>query len=309
MESKLENLHVVTDEMLGGMKADDAMYWRIRHQAAERQAVNRRPVYRKGAVYALAAMILVMVAVVPLVLNRKPSVTKIPEIQTIAAGGPDETISPEENGVVSELTATLITNISEGNTLFEEIGEEYPVIVRDGRVYRMLKKTAGFPTGGKGNELYEISLFTEYPSMEIAMEQTGAYSNVASVGAKVYAAEGLSDLMVVIAEVNGEDRAFERISYCGLGPGGLGLEDVLDIRDKVTSISLEGHRTLEGEEAQKAIQTLLDEAILQDEDPEPGSQGLRITLSDGLTLQLTCSGTQIIGCGAWSCSPFFALVR
>ena len=133
----------------------------------------------------------------------------------------------------------------------------------------------------------------------------GGLSNVAEAGQTIYAVSGLDANTAVACEVGGNMRLFQRASYAGKGPGGLGLEDTFSVRGQVAELTLSGVGTLTGEAANDAVATLLDHATLKSADMSAKKQTLTATLTNGLKLQLGVSGDTVSACGGWSCPEFF----
>ena len=121
----------------------------------------------------------------------------------------------------------------------------------------------------------------------------GGLSNVAEAGQTIYAISGLDANTAVACEVGGNMRLFQRVSYAGKGPGGLGLEDTFSVRGQVAELTL------------SAVATLLDHATLKSADMSAKKQTLTATLTNGLKLQLGVSGDTVSACGGWSCPEFF----
>ena len=86
---------------------------------------------------------------------------------------------------------------------------------------------------------------------------------------------------------------------------GSSLEETFSVRGKVKRLELSGVGELTGEAANRAIDVLLDQAVLQSADASSRRQTLTVTLDSGLMLQLGVSGDTLCGCGGWSCPEFF----
>ena len=137
------------------------------------------------------------------------------------------------------------------------------------------------------------------------MTATSGISPLAEAGQTIYAVSGLDANTAVACEVGGNMRLFQRVSYAGKGPGGLGLEDTFSVRGQVAELTLSGVGTLTGEAANDAVATLLDHATLKSADMSAKKQTLTATLTNGLKLQLGVSGDTVSACGGWSCPEFF----
>ena len=59
------------------------------------------------------------------------------------------------------------------------------------------------------------------------------------------------------------------------------------------------------QKAKEAIRIAYSHAQLDAQDKLAGDTRIIVTLENGISLQLTTNGTQLIGCGAWNCPEFF----
>ena len=156
-----------------------------------------------------------------------------------------------------------------------------------------------------GSQLGTVQHHDAQPSLAASDALSAGLSNVAAEGTAIYAISGLAETTAVAAEVDGSMRVFQRVSYAGRGPGGLGLEDTFSVRGQVKRLELSGVGTLTGDAANAAIDVLLDHAVLKSADATARRQTLTVTLDSGLRLQLGVSGDTLCGCGGWSCPEFF----
>jgi len=201
--------------------------------------------------------------------------------------------------------ARVSAAVSSGESLFAEGQGDIPLVTVEGAVYRMLTMPQVLSSSLRGGEIGRIAAVTDEPSLAGSEAMNAGLSNVASEGAAVYSVSGLSRRTAVAAEVNGQLRLFQRVSYAGKGPGGQTMEDTFDVRGKVKRLELSGVGTLEGDTANVVMNVLLDSASLKSADASAGRQTLTVTLDSGLKLQLGVSGDTLTGCGGWSCPEFF----
>jgi hypothetical protein len=190
-------------------------------------------------------------------------------------------------------------------TLFATGEGDIPLVTVDGAVYQMLVTPKDVGNSLLGESLCDVTLFDEQPSLASPKEMAAGLSNVAQQGAVIYSVKGLPKTTAVAAEVDGNMRVFQRVSYAGKGPAGASFEDTFSVRGKVKSAELSGVGTLEGAKANDVIAVLLDEAVLKSADATARRQTLTVTLENGLKLQLGVSGDTLCGCGGWSCPEFF----
>ena len=308
----LDQLGPIADEMLGGLEADEAMRLRIKRAAAEGRAVRRAPVRRLVPALCCAALVIGCVGAAAPRLNKDTDENAVTlasqpaavSIDTIAAG---EGVAYSGGEMIADLgdNARMRKGGSSGQTLFAEGSGDIPLVAIGSAVYQMLETPRDIGNSLLGGEVGSVQLYDEQPSLASPKEMAAGISNVAEAGAAVYAVRGMADSTMVACEVDGSMRVFQRVSYAGRGPAGASLEDTFSVRGKVKSAELSGVGTLEGDEANKAIAVLLDNAVLKSADATAHRQTLTVTLENGLRLQLGVSGDTLCGCGGWSCPEFF----
>ena len=190
-------------------------------------------------------------------------------------------------------------------SLFVSASGDIPLVAVNGAVYLMLSAPASVRGDLLGSAVGTVNTETDEPSLADDDAMAGGLSNVAEAGQTIYAVSGLDANTAVACEVGGNMRLFQRVSYAGKGPGGLGLEDTFSVRGQVAELTLSGVGTLTGEAANDAAATLLDHATLKSADMSAKKQTLTATLTNGLKLQLGVSGDTVSACGGWSCPEFF----
>lgn len=299
-ENSLDRLGPIADEMLAGLHADNQMKLRIREAALATHAVKRRAMRSWAPAVCCAALAIACVGAFGIHRMQTPMAARI---NTIAAG----------DGGVSVTSQRQLADLGDGarvgaaapkNTSLFASGEgDIPLVTVDGAVYRML--TTALDGSLRGDSVGEVAQAMTEPSLASQEELRAGVSNVAAQGAAVYAVKGLSASTAVAAEVDGQLRVFQRVSYAGKGPGSETLEDTFDVRGQVQTLELSGVGTLEGQAANDVIDVLLDNATLKSADATARKQSLTVTLTSGLKLQLGVSGDTLCGCGGWSCPEFF----
>ena len=298
----LDQLGPIANETLGGLHAGEAMRLRIRRAATE-QPVRRVKWMR--AVPALCCAALVCVAAVRL---GRPAAQPMAQangaltVESIAAG---DSVQPAVGALVADLGdgARIHAAPAREESLFAGGEQDIPMLALNGGVYRMLRQTVA--PSQLGGSLGSVRTHTAEPSLASGDALAAGLSNVAAEGTAVYAVAGLPGTTAVAAEVDGSLRLFQRVSYAGVGPGGLGLEDTFSVRGQVKEIALSGVGTLTGDAANAVVDVLLDRATLKSADATARRQTLTVTLESGLMLQLGVSGDTLCGCGGWSCPEFF----
>lgn len=311
----LDQLGPIANEMLGGLHADERMRLAIRRAAEANAAPARRPLKRLVPAACCAALALMCVGVTaarmgghapeanpPVLLAAEPTVMAI---DTIAAG--DGSDAAAAGTLVADLGGNAMVRRAEADveSLFAAGEGDIPLVTLSGAVYQMLATPKDVGGALLGGQVGTVQHQDAQPSLAASDALNAGLSNVAAEGTAIYAISGLAETTAVAAEVDGSMRVFQRVSYAGRGPGGLGLEDTFSVRGQVKRLELSGVGTLTGDAANAAIDVLLDHAVLKSADATARRQTLTVTLDSGLRLQLGVSGDTLCGCGGWSCPEFF----
>ena len=311
----LDQLGPIANEMLSGLHADERMRLAIRRAAEANAAPARRPLKRLVPAACCAALALMCVGVTAARLGgnapeANPSVMLAAEptvmaIDTIAAG--DGSDAAAAGTLVADLGGNAMVRRAEadGESLFAAGEGDIPLVTVNGAVYQMLATPKDVGGALLGGQVGTVQHHDAQPSLAASDALSAGLSNVAAEGTAIYAISGLAETTAVAAEVDGSMRVFQRVSYAGRGPGGLGLEDTFSVRGQVKRLELSGVGTLTGDAANAAIDVLLDHAVLKSADATARRQTLTVTLDSGLRLQLGVSGDTLCGCGGWSCPEFF----
>ena len=307
----LDQLGPITDEMLGGLQADERMRLSIK-RAAEGGSARKKPVWRYVPAICCAALAIACVGALSPRMEKNPAnhvmlLASEPapvKINTIAAGNGAGIGSGPLMADLGD-NARVRTMSVPTQTLFVQGEGDIPLVTVEGAVYQMLATPKDMGNSLLGSSLGEVALFDEQPSLASPKEMAAGLSNVAQMGAGIYSIQGLPKATAVAVEVDGSMRMFQRVSYAGKGPAGASLEDTFGVRGKVKSVELSGVGTLTGDKANEVIAVLLDKAVLKSADASARRQTLTVTLNNGLKLQLGVSGDTVCGCGGWSCPEFF----
>ena len=182
-------------------------------------------------------------------------------------------------------------------------GGNFPLVMVDGKTYRMLKSPSNLKDKYLGDSLGEVGEYTTEP----ALATSGVVSNSAAAGVTVYAVKGMSGAMAA-AEVDGKTRLYQRVSFAGAGAvGDETLADVLCQADDVSALELSGVGVVDdADKASELMSTLLDNAVCQSAGADfSAKQSLIIKLDNGLSLQLMVQDDAVSACGTWSCPEFF----
>lgn len=301
-ENSLDRLGPIADEMLAGLHADNQMKLRIREAVLAPHALKRRAMRTWAPAVCCAALAIACVGALGIHRMQTPMTARI---NTIAAG--DAGVNVTSQRQIADLgdSARVGAAVPKNTSLFASGEGDIPLVTVDGAVYRMLTTPGALGGSLRGDSVGEIAQAMTEPSLASQEELCAGVSNVAAQGAAVYAVKGLSASTAVAAEVDGQLRVFQRVSYAGKGPGSETLEDTFDVRGQVQTLELSGVGTLEGQAANDVIDILLDNATLKSADATARKQSLTVTLTSGVKLQLGVSGDTLCGCGGWSCPEFF----
>ena len=294
---ELNQLKAAMDAGLGGLTATPGLKARIESAAAGRQPAKRTALM--PALCAALALVIVLSVLIPR-LSSRPDAGEGALIISRPAG--EETQSPETGRLLTASTLTKGGSELSLNSLWAKGGSPWPLIGVDGRWYRMLKSPSDADSKLKGDSLGTVGTYTEEPALADA---GGIISNKAAEGAEVWAVNGMGGTLVM-AEVDGKTRLFQRVSFNGsaiLGHEGLG--DVLQLSGGVSQMSLSGVGTVSGSAASDLASSLVSGADYVSAGSVKADQILQIKLDNGVTLQLLVSGERFSACGTWSNPDFF----
>ncbi len=298
----VDKLPEIAAEMLGGLRATPALRHRILLAAARKQealvvSIRPTPSQRRPALLRYlpaASMALVLTVMIGLGLNYGRQPSPVPGTAGINSG-----MSTYQAG------QTAATGTPEYRPLFAGTNAANPpLICVNGRYYRMLTTPAPLPDTLRGTTMAQVQTFTDEPSLAGSV---GVVSNVAQVGATVYAVDGLSQKTACAAEVDGVLRLFQRVGYASETiVGNEMFEDTLDVGGQVAMLELSGVGVIRNEAyANELIYMLSEFAVYHSSEIAEGDTALTIYLKNGLSLQLLVQDDVLGGCGAWACPEFF----
>ncbi len=315
---RLEKLPQITDEMLGGLEASQALKADILRDAklAAQGADTRRntPWQKKPAqtrrrnilraVSAMACLALLLtgaLAAFPGLLGKTQPETLI---DTQTAGDP----APLTGGqsVALDMPRGSIVISQRGSPSYRGVweaadGANFPLIGVDGRWYRMMSNPTSLGSDLTGDSLGAVSAFTSEP----ALASGGIVSNVVPQGETVYAVRGMEGAAVA-ASVNGSLRVFQRVSF-----GASALKNKEKLADTLgaspaVAMELTGVGTVtDPEKAQELFRILLGKARLERASASETKQTLLIAFQNGLALQMNVRDESLMACGTWVCPEFF----
>lgn len=186
------------------------------------------------------------------------------------------------------------------------VEDDHAILIHNGKLYRMTRMLDNLAV--QGPAVGEVTNYSENPYDHIP-DDSESISNAVLKGDAIYSVNGLAVTTALLAEVDGQLALFQRSGEHGFGLDGDSLQDTCAVQGQIASISLDGVGTLEGEQAEQAIAVLMEKARLENAEALPGEQMLVITLKNGVQLELSLSGDQLIGCGVWDCTEFLDIFR
>ena len=186
------------------------------------------------------------------------------------------------------------------------VEDDHAILIHNGKLYRMTRVLEN--PSVQGPAIGEVTKYSENPYDQTAGDND-YISNAVLKGDPIYSIDGLAATTALLAEVDGQMALFQRSGEHGYGLHGDSLQDTCAVQGQIASISLDGVGTLEGEKAETAMAVLIEKARLENAEALPGEQMLVITLKNGLQLELSMSGDQLIGCGVWDCTEFLDTFR
>lgn len=303
---RLEQLPSIAQRQLGGLEADQTLLCKIRIEAAEKKQKPARAAMLRPALAVCAALAICVGAVASLDLGGDEGRTPVTAAQVLDSQSAGEAAAPTaQPGATADVPKGSITmsagmKRSAGSLFSQSESASFPLLTLDGATYRMLESPAALSDELLGRDMGRVSEF----NLEPALGSGGVVSNVVSCGEAVYAVRDMGGALVA-AQVDGEMRVFQRVSYAGSAVIGTEtLADTLCAPKDVAWIELDGMGRAEGAQAQALMATLLDYADYQNT-AFSGDVPMQIGLTNGLTLQLMTGEDSVSACGTWSCPDFF----
>lgn len=307
---RLEQLPEITDEMLGGLHASQALKNDILRDAERiKSGAPAQPRRSPRAQFARTAIALACLAIFAVGL-----LVGVPGLLGKPLGGQQSLIDTQTGGGLPSGGQAVALDMHQGSVVITQrskpayrgvweaaSGANFPLICVNGRYYRMMSNPSSLSRDLLGSALGTVDTYTSEP----ALASGGIISNSAAQGETVYAVSGMGNAAVA-AQVNGSLRVFQRVSYGNSGPqSGERLSDTLG-SSAVTALELTNVGTVtDSAEAQRLLNILLSSAQLTRAGAGETSQSLLIALQNGLVLQMSVRDESLMACGTWSCPEFF----
>lgn len=310
VEERLRQLPDIAEQT--GIEAGEALKRKILRSA---DAKETKPVWNMS--FTVRRLVPVMCALVLIVggafgissLNKgkvDDGVTEetAPLVTTIAAG--QDQAAPGVQ-LALDVAPGSIQIRSSANPSYRSIwarsnGANFPLIGVNGRYYRLLTAPTSVPSNLLGENLGSVNVFTSEPALA---GNIGIVSNTVTEGESVYAISGMQGA-VVAAKVDGEMRAFQRVSFGESAlVGGESLSSTLQA-NQVVALEVTGIGTInDAETARYLMGILTDNASFLRSGSSETNTSLLIQLNNGITLQLAVNGERLMACGTWACPEFF----
>ena len=303
LEERLRTLPEIAEST--GLQADEQLKRKILRAAEEK----RRPrtsvfVVRRLAPALCALVVLIGVGAFTLPNLRKsgPTPSNTPLLESFPSGN----VTVGEKLALDVPAGSLSIGASR-NPSYRSIwapmsGGNFPMIGVNGRYYRMLTNPTSVSGSLLGSSLGAVDTFTSEPALA---GKYGICSNTVAAGETVYAVSGMNGAMVA-ANVNGQTRVFQRVSFGDNAlVGGESLADTLKANNPV-ALELSGVGAInDAATAQRLVKILTGSASFLRAGGSETNQSLLIQLSSGIVLQMAVNGERVIACGTWACPEFF----
>ncbi len=309
---RLQQLNQIAQEALGGLNAGQELRLRILKTARTQERPAARGLLRPMPMVAMAAALVVLLAagslLAPGALNPATSQNDGNDVFDSLPSG-QATALPFVARALLDVPPGSITLNAGSNPEYRSIwangnGGNFPLIGISGRYYRMMRNPSSMPQNLLESSIGQISEYTEEPALA---DPNQIISNVVGQGETVYAVSGMGDALVA-ANVNGEMRAFQRVSFANNAiVGGESLGDTLGIGGKVIGMELTDVGTISDEAtASYLADILMNSASFENTaGSQSGKRSLLIQLSNGLVVQMFVKNDTLSACGSWSCPEFF----
>ena len=310
---RLENLNEMAQEALGGLYAGQDLKLRIL-KAARTQKSAARVHFRPVPMMAMAAALVVLVAagalLSPGVLAPKTSPDGTNDVIVSLPAGQATAIPYAARAMLLDVPPGSITlspgsNSPEYRSIWANAsGGNFPLICVNGKYYRLMRNPSSIPQGLLGGSIGQVSEYTDEPALA---DPNQIVSNAVGQGETVYAIGGMGEALVA-ANVNGEMRVFQRVSFANnaiLGWESLG--DTLGIGGKVIGMELTDVGTVSDHGMASYLADILlnNASFVSAAGSQSSNRSLLIQLDNGLFVQMFVKNDTLSACGSWSCPEFF----
>ena len=292
---KLDRLPQIANETLGGLKADAALYQKIKQKANSPRPKPAFPLRRVAAAAVSLLLVITLGAVGINQLTDRPA--ELPEIITKTAGQ-----LPEGALLSADLPRGSISLGQPGSVpgyqgvWAKASGANFPLIRVNSAYYRLLSNPTSIDSSMLGTTLGTVEVYTDEPALDSSGQ---TLSNVVPAGTRVSQVSGMSGTAVA-AELDGKLRVFQRVSYSGIALlGGEKLSSTL--QGSVVGLQLSGVGTVtDPGKVSGLLSALFNESSYQSGSTRTTNQALLIQYSNGIVLQMAVKDNSLIACGTWT---------
>lgn len=306
VEERLNALPDLADST--GLQADETLKRKILRAARQKQSGSR--VTLRRLVPAFCALVVLLGAgtvAYPALKPQGPQATQTPLIDSLAAGSG----AAMGEKLALDVPQGSISIRSSANPSYRSIwapasGGNFPLVGVNGRYYRLLTNPTDVSGSLLGESLGKVENYTSEPALA---GKNGICSNIVTAGETVWAVSGMKDALVA-AQVNGQTRVFQRVSFGDNAlVGGEKLSDTLKA-GSVTALELSGVGTINNADtAKRLVNILTNNATFLRAGSSETNQSLLIQLSNGVVIQMAVNGERVMACGTWACPEFFDAFR
>ncbi len=292
---KLDRLPQIANETLGGLKADAALYQKIKQKANSPRPKPAFPLRRVAAAAVSLLLVITLGAVGINQLTDRPA--ELPEIITKTAGQ-----LPEGALLSADLPRGSISLGQPGSVpgyqgvWAKASGANFPLIRVNSAYYRLLSNPTSIDSSMLGTTLGTVEVYTDEPALDSSGQ---TLSNVVPAGTRISQVSGMSGTAVA-AELDGKLRVFQRVSYSGIALlGGEKLSSTL--QGSVVGLQLSGVGTVtDPGKVSGLLSALFNESSYQSGSTRTTNQALLIQYSNGIVLQMAVKDNSLIACGTWT---------
>jgi len=305
IKAMLNSLPQAAEQGLSGLTAGPHLKARIQLAAAEPKKARSRfhlLLLRLTPVACCAAALALFLALSPMLqAAQQPG--------DLIKTNPLGPVTHQPGGITADLSdSRIVISASNTNPSYRTVwvtpnGGSFPLVGVNGRYYRMLTSPRGISSSLLGATLGTVAEFTTEPSLS---GTDTILSNIVSFGKTIYAVRGMDETLVA-AEVDGQMRLFQRVSFNGNARRGREtLADTLQVHGRVIAMELSGVGTITDPAAcSRLMDTLFDCASYKSSGSVSSRQSLLLELDNGIVLQMAVKSDSLAACGVWSCPEFF----
>jgi len=309
---RLQQLNEIAQEALGGLNAGQELRLRILKTARTQEHPATKGLLRPMPMMAMAAALVILLAagslLAPGALNPATSQNDGNDVFDSLPSGQATALPFAARALLDVPPGSITLNagsIPEYRSIWAKgSGGNFPLVGISGKYYRMMRNPSSMPQNLLDGSIGQIAEFTDEPALA---DPNQIISNIVGQGETVYTVSGMGDALVA-ANVNGEMRAFQRVSFANNAiMGGESLSDTLGISGKVIGLELTDIGTISDEStASYLADILLNSASFENAaGSQSGKRSLLIQLSNGLVVQMFVNNDALSACGSWSCPEFF----